>query len=228
VRRGRYAVLRAAGAGLLAAGLLVAVAQAQSRETSGASAPAGAGAADVRQVIGEPHGRGLSGTALEAATTRVASLLRCPVCQGLSVADSPTGLAQGMKQQVRDLLAAGYDDEQVLSYFEKSYGEFVRLEPPRRGINWLVWLAPAVVLVGGGFVVAQSWRRLRNPLQPVVQGPPAADTETAAEVSVGASPATTTAVDPDLEPYVLRVREMAYGWPGGRPPGSEGPGPSNR
>ena len=41
---------------------------------------------------------------------------------------------------MRELLAAGYDQEQILAYFEHSYGEFVRLQPPLRGVNWLVWL----------------------------------------------------------------------------------------
>ncbi len=54
-----------------------------------------------------------------------------------------------MKARVRELLAAGYDEEQILAYFERSYGEFVRLEPPRRGINWLVWLAPPLALWAG-------------------------------------------------------------------------------
>ena len=51
---------------------------------------------------------------------------------------------------MRELLAAGYDEEQILAYFERSYGEFVRLEPPLRGVNWLVWIAPVVGLLLGG------------------------------------------------------------------------------
>ena len=80
--------------------------------------------------MGAPTGRRSRGAALDARTQEVAALLRCPVCQGLSVADSPVHAAQNMKAQVRDLLAAGYDQDQVLAYFERSYGEFVRLEPP--------------------------------------------------------------------------------------------------
>ena len=58
-----------------------------------------------------------------------------------------------MSAQVRELLAAGYDEEQILAYFERSYGEFVRLEPPLRGVNWLVWLAPA----GRAAAPAAAW-----------------------------------------------------------------------
>ena len=69
-------------------------------------------------------------------------------------------MATNMRRQVRELVAAGFVEEQVLSYFEASYGEFVRLEPPLRGVNWLVWLAPVAGLLGG---VAVVWWALRGP-----------------------------------------------------------------
>lgn len=112
------------------------------------------------RIVGPPAGPPLSGAVLEEESDRVAALLRCPVCQGLSVADSPAAMAVNMKKQVRDLVAAGYTEDQVLSYFEASYGEFVRLEPPMRGINWLVWLAPLFFLAAGVGVFARSIRRL--------------------------------------------------------------------
>jgi cytochrome c-type biogenesis protein CcmH len=157
--------------------------------------------AEARAVVGAPAGPPLTGAALDAATTEIASILRCPVCQGLSVADSPTDLARNMKQQVRDLLAAGYDREQVLRYFESSYGEFVRLQPPLRGVNWLVWFAPGLGLLAGGYIVARSLRR------PAAVPAPA-----------GAAPGVESDEDRELAPYLLRVRELAYGWPGGQRP----------
>lgn len=110
------------------------------------------------QLLGWPHERAIRGRVLDSRTEEVSALLRCPVCQGLSVADSPSSMARNMKGQVRDLVALGYDQEQVLSYFERSYGEFVRLKPPLRGVNWLVWLAPLLGLVAGGVVVARALR----------------------------------------------------------------------
>jgi cytochrome c-type biogenesis protein CcmH len=157
---------------------------------------------DPREVVGAPRGAALSGPALDARTEEVGALLRCPVCQGLSVADSPATMASNMKARVRELLAAGYDEEQILAYFERSYGEFVRLEPPRRGINWLVWLAPPLALLGGLALVRRTLRRAPSPA-PAAEGIPARDTLPA---------------DPRLARHVLRVRELAYGWPGGVPP----------
>ena len=118
------------------------------------SAPAGG--------IGGPKGPQLYGPELDKRTDDIGALLRCPVCQGLSVADSPATMARNMKAEVREKLAKGYDQEQILAYFERSYGEFVRLEPPMRGVNWLVWFGPVAVLLAGGAVIAWAMKRSRS------------------------------------------------------------------
>lgn len=148
--------------------------------------------ANARQVVGAPAGRPLAGAALDAETQRVALLLRCPVCQGVSVAESPSSMALNMRAQVKELLAAGYDEAQVLGYFERSYGEFVRLEPPLRGVNWTLWLAPVAGLLAGAGVVSLALRKRPAPAVP-----------------------SDSLADAELIPYLLRVREAAYGWPGG-------------
>ena len=152
-----------------------------------------------QQVVGPPARRALSGAALDAETQRVSLLLRCPVCQGLSVAESPSSMALDMRAQVRDLLAAGYDEDQVLRYFERSYGEFVRLAPPLRGVNWVVWLAPLAGLLVGAWVVRQALGK-RPAAAPL------------------AAPEAPLVDDPELLPYLLRVREAAYGRPAGVQP----------
>lgn len=133
-------------------------------------------------ILGPPRGSALRGEILEKRTKEVASLLRCPVCQGLSVADSPAAMALNMTRQIGELLSQGYTEEQVLAYFERSYGSFVRLEPPRRGINWLVWLGPALALLLGAIIIASVLKKRGTP-----------------------------ASDPELDAYIARAREMAYG-----------------
>ena len=108
---------------------------------------------------GPPEGPPLAGQALEQRTHEVASLLRCPVCQGMSVADSPSTVALDMKQHVRELLARGYTQDQILNYFEGSYGQFVLLKPR----NPFVWILPVVVLLVGATVVFFTLRRLSSP-----------------------------------------------------------------
>ena len=162
---------------------------------------------DPKWVVGDPAGPPRTGAELEKETARVASLLRCPVCQGLSVNDSPATMAQNMKRQVRDLVAKGYSEEQALLYFERAYGEFVRLEPPMRGVNWLVWAAPvALLIIGGGFVFFMVRRMRRTPA------------ETAAAGNASLPGRDTLPDDEHLAHYVLRTRELAYGWPGGVSP----------
>ena len=154
------------------------------------------------QALGAPHGRPLDGAELDAKTEAVGSLVRCPVCQGLSIADSPSPMAVNMKRQTREMLAAGYDEEQILAYFERSYGEFVRLEPPLRGVNWLIWIAPLLLLIGGGTLLARMIRKSHTVASPADDVP-----------SRDALPD-----EERLAANVLRIREMAYGWPAGRSP----------
>ncbi len=152
--------------------------------------------------VGPPRGMPLTGHALRAKTDEIAALLRCPVCQGLSVNDSHAEMAVNMKATIRDMLAAGYAPEQVLFSFESSYGEFVRLEPPLRGVNWLVWLAPAVGLAAGVAALVRAIRRGRRAAERADSETEPKDRDKLPE-------------DAELAAYVLRVRERAYGWSGG-------------
>jgi cytochrome c-type biogenesis protein CcmH len=91
--------------------------------------------------------------ALEARTREVAATLRCPVCQNLSIQDSPSQLAQDMKRLVRERLARGETPDQVRRYFVSRYGEWVLLKPKAAGVNLSVWLLPVVALLGGAAIV---------------------------------------------------------------------------
>jgi cytochrome c-type biogenesis protein CcmH len=113
-------------------------------------------------------------TALEALTRHVAAQLRCPVCQGLSLADSPSELALQMKDVVRQQLAAGRTPEEVKAYFVAKYGEWILLEPPRRGINLLAYLLPAGALIGGLGVIWLVLRRWTTGT-PTAEGLPTSD-----------------------------------------------------
>ena len=107
-----------------------------------------------------PRGVPLQGDALVQQTQEIAASLRCPVCQGLSVADSPSEMAVNMKSEVRDMLARGYTREQIESHFVRSYGEFVLLAPKFEGVNALVWILPIAALLLGAFVIRMKLRAL--------------------------------------------------------------------
>ncbi len=102
----------------------------------------------------------------ETARTRtraIAKGLRCPVCQGLSVADSNADSARAMFDRVGELVAQGYSEEQILDYFTDRYGDWVRLEPEAEGLNLLIFVLPAALLVLGGLFLASRSRVAPEP-----------------------------------------------------------------
>jgi len=101
----------------------------------------------------------LSDSALDARTAEVAAQLRCVVCQGQSLRDSPSELAQQMRALVREQLAAGRTPDQVKRYFLDKYGEWILLAPPAHGFNWLVYLLPPIALVAAGVFLVMRMRR---------------------------------------------------------------------
>lgn len=103
--------------------------------------------------------------ALEAQVQSLAAQLRCPVCQNLSVADSPSEMARQMRDLIRDRLRQGERPEAVKAYFVGRYGEWILLVPPPRGFSLLAWVAPFLGLGGGlagSFLLLRRWVR-RSP-----------------------------------------------------------------
>jgi cytochrome c-type biogenesis protein CcmH len=86
---------------------------------------------------------------LEARMMRIATELRCLVCQNQTIADSHADLAVDLREEVRVMLRKGETDQQVLKYMTDRYGDFVLYRPPVRATTWLLWFGPGVLLVGG-------------------------------------------------------------------------------
>jgi cytochrome c-type biogenesis protein CcmH len=107
----------------------------------------------------------MDSVALEAATRDLASQLRCPVCQGLSIQDSPSQLAQDMRRVIRDQLAEGRTPDEVRAHFIGAYGEWVLLRPQASGFNLAIYVLPVLALLAGGAmgaILARRWSR-RSP-----------------------------------------------------------------
>ncbi|HEV7664582.1 MAG TPA: cytochrome c-type biogenesis protein [Chloroflexota bacterium] len=104
--------------------------------------------------------------ALDSGVRRVALQLQCPVCEGQSAADSPSGLAGDMRAVIRTKLIAGESDQQILDEFVASYGDSILAEPPKRGISLGVWLGPTIAVLGGLVLVGallRTWVRAPRP-----------------------------------------------------------------
>jgi cytochrome c-type biogenesis protein CcmH len=108
---------------------------------------------------------------LEERTRALASELRCVVCQNLSVADSPSEMAQQMRAIVREQLAAGKTPEQIKDFFVSKYGQWVLLKPETSGFSLLLWLLPYVALTFGviiALLVIRRWVKRRAAPMPAV------------------------------------------------------------
>ena len=148
---------------------------------------------------------------IDDRTREIATELRCVVCQNLSVADSPSEMAQQMRAIVREQVQAGKSTDEIKDFFVSKYGEWVLLRPKTTGFSALLWILPYVVLGIG--VLAALWfiRRWTAKKRP---------TETLPDSSVATSQAQSDALRqefhlPDIEdetaarPTAARARPFA-------------------
>src|SRR5215472_160791 len=105
----------------------------------------------------------LSDAALEARARALSRELRCMVCQNQSIDDSDAPLARDLRLLVRERIAAGDSDNQVVDFLVARYGQFVLLKPRFERETLLLWLLPPLVLIGGGLALwLQAGRRTRR------------------------------------------------------------------
>lgn len=114
--------------------------------------------------------------ALEARMQRIAVELRCLVCQNQTIADSPAGLSDDLRREIREQLQRGATDQQVVQYMTERYGDFILYRPPVKGSTIALWLGPLVLLLAGITVLVIALRR-RARLAPDRFEPDAEDDE---------------------------------------------------
>lgn len=90
----------------------------------------------------------------------IARQLYCPVCDNVPLDVCPTKACEQWRGTIREKLALGWDEDQIKEYFVAQYGDGVLATPPARGLNWLVYvLPPVVILIGAGILyrVFRGW-----------------------------------------------------------------------
>ena len=90
----------------------------------------------------------------------VASQLKCPVCQGESVADSPSTISQQMREVIRQQLQQGQSEQEIIQYFVSRYGSNILWSPPKQGFTILAWIIPIAMLLCGALllvIVTRGW-----------------------------------------------------------------------
>jgi cytochrome c-type biogenesis protein CcmH len=107
----------------------------------------------------------LENPALQSRFEEITKNLRCLVCQNESVADSNAQLAGDLRRQVREMLLAGKSDDDIFKFMTDRYGDFVRFNPPLESKTLLIWGAPFIMTLLGGFIVVRIARqRARMPI----------------------------------------------------------------
>jgi cytochrome c-type biogenesis protein CcmH len=88
----------------------------------------------------------------------IASQLFCPVCENTPLDVCPTQACAQWRDEIRLRLAQGWNESQIEDYFAKSYGIRVLAEPPRQGLNWLVYIVPPVAFIAGAYILFRAFR----------------------------------------------------------------------
>src|ERR1700686_3807707 len=114
------------------------------------------GSSPVRAVLPDEV---MSDPAREARARALSQELRCMVCQNQSIDDSEAPLARDLRLLVRERIATGDSDAQVIDFLVARYGEFVLLRPRLNSHTWLLWLLPPLALAGGGLALWAHGRR---------------------------------------------------------------------
>ena len=124
---------------------------------------------------------------------RIAKQLFCPVCENTPLDVCPTQACAQWRALIREKLAAGWTDEQIKQYFVDQYGARVLSEPPRTGLNWLVYLVPPILFVVGVVILVRTFRPSKE-----------AAVEDASHASSEESP---IVPDPASDEYVARLED---------------------
>lgn len=102
-------------------------------------------------VLGDPSPRD--------RVTSIGAIIRCPVCQGEAIVDSPAETARVMMDIVEEKVASGETDQQIIQYFRARYGDGIVLDPPFAGKTIMVWIVPLLALGGGIWMILARRRQ---------------------------------------------------------------------
>lgn len=90
---------------------------------------------------------------------KILSELRCLVCQNQTVAESPAGLADDFRIEVKEMLERGASDKEILTFMSDRYGDFVLYNPPVKARTFLLWVGPFILLLGGVLIAIMFVRK---------------------------------------------------------------------
>jgi len=93
----------------------------------------------------------------------IAKQLYCPVCENVPLDVCGTQACAQWRELIREKLEEGWTEDEIKAYFSEQYGDRVLAAPPARGLNWLVYIIPPLVFLGGAFFLyrgLKAWKQL--------------------------------------------------------------------
>src|SRR5512142_1773905 len=94
---------------------------------------------------------------------RIAHQLYCPVCENTPLDVCPTEACRQWRALIRQQLAQGWSEDRIKQYFVDQYGARVLAEPPRTGLNWLVYVLPPLIILAGAILLLRAMRSWTKP-----------------------------------------------------------------
>ena len=99
----------------------------------------------------------------------VAKQLYCPVCENIPLDVCPTQACAQWRELIREKLAEGWTENEIKTYFVAQYGDRVLASPPATGLNWLIYIIPPLVIIGGTYILFRALRAWRQAPPPPVE-----------------------------------------------------------
>lgn len=108
---------------------------------------------------------GSTGVELEQQVFEIARQVRCPVCRAESAADSNATTSIEFRNIIQEKLEEGQSEAEIIAYFQSIYGDWILLDPPKRGLHLIVWIAPLVaafIAVIAFVILLRRWTQKAN------------------------------------------------------------------
>lgn len=105
----------------------------------------------------------------------IAKRMYCPVCENIPLDVCATTACEQWREMIREKLMEGWTEEEIFDYFVTLYGDRVLSEPPRTGLNWLIYVLPPVFLLIGVYVIVRGFRTWKKPVESLAADAPDID-----------------------------------------------------
>ncbi|MBN1450996.1 MAG: cytochrome c-type biogenesis protein CcmH [Anaerolineales bacterium] len=134
-------------------------------------------------------------TPTDDAVNAIAKQMYCPVCENTPLDVCPTTACKEWREEIRSMLADGKSEAEIKQHFVDYYGARVLAEPPRTGLNWLLYVLPPIAIVAGAFVLFRALRTWSQASTSSLQG------------TTGAGVGENEAASPSDDEYIARMEE---------------------